>query len=63
MQGDLKTLRSIPACAGEPGHRGRYDGRLEVDPRVCGGATTTPGAMSDQEGRSPRVRGSRHRRQ
>ncbi len=50
---------SIPACAGEPGARGRCRTSTRVDPRVRGGADQTYGQITDAEGRSPRARGSR----
>ena len=33
-----RSLRSIPACAGEPENEKKLDQLVEVDPRVCGGA-------------------------
>ena len=57
----VKTLRSIPACAGEP-HKGRQmTTQRWVYPRVCGGATNKRNDMDDTKGLSPRVRGSRDR--
>ena len=53
--------RSIPACAGEPDSRRRRRPVAEVDPRVCGGATTRSPHGVIIMGRSPRVRGSLHR--
>ena len=50
---------SIPACAGEPLYRPRYQSRHEVDPRVCGGAPSASSRPEITMGRSPRVRGSR----
>ena len=57
--GAADTVRSIPACAGEPDRRTLGAGVLRVYPRVCGG---TDGARSPHhlhQGLSPRVRGNR----
>ena len=53
--------RSIPACAGEPGHYGAHLPRAEVYPRVCGGTAALPDHAAHRHGLSPRVRGN-HRR-
>ena len=37
IPGTATTAGSIPACAGEPGHRTRATHRPRVYPRVCGG--------------------------
>ena len=50
---------SIPACAGEPCARYYPFRQIRVDPRVCGGAQVIAFAREREEGRSPRVRGSR----
>ncbi len=52
------SLRSIPACAGEPWRSGRTRPTSAVYPRVCGG---TFGGFTDSRfrmGLSPRVRGN-----
>ena len=50
--------RSIPACAGEPGH-GRDLARADrVYPRVCGGTKAPGGYRRIEGGLSPRVRGN-----
>ena len=33
----LNSVRSIPACAGEPKQNSIFDFIIEVYPRVCGG--------------------------
>ena len=50
--------RSIPACAGEPTQRLRYNGVLRVYPRVCGGTRYAAGRRACSRGLSPRVRGN-----
>ena len=52
------TLRSIPACAGEPVPDATPSLARWVDPRVCGGANSTSNPSATRAGRSPRVRGS-----
>ena len=52
-------MRSIPACAGEPGRGGLAAGRGGVYPRVCGGTCPRPHQHSAGCGLSPRVRGNR----
>ena len=53
------SIRSIPACAGEPG-AGRTDGRrVQVYPRVCGGTWRWRLRRAKTRGLSPRVRGNR----
>ena len=51
--------RSIPACAGEPLHRGCKRRLGGVYPRVCGGTVHEHGKPDVQRGLSPRVRGNR----
>ena len=52
-------VRSIPACAGEPGRIWSMEETIQVYPRVCGG--TQPGQEGPfvVQGLSPRVRGNR----
>ena len=52
-------LRSIPACAGEPGIWESDKYMLKVYPRVCGGTTPDPPTGWLAMGLSPRVRGNR----
>ncbi len=54
----LVTLRSIPACAGEPARRLSTFCSGEVYPRVCGGAVNVRLPGQPGKGLSPRVRGS-----
>ena len=52
------SLRSIPACAGEPSEtRGSTSGE-PVYPRVCGGTLVLLAARCPHQGLSPRVRGN-----
>ena len=53
-----QTLRSIPACAGEPATSPVDTGLLRVYPRVCGGTQVNETAGVGIEGLSPRVRGN-----
>ena len=53
------AVRSIPACAGKPGHVRASCGLGRVDPRVCGETSSFPSASPATGGRSPRVRGNR----
>ena len=53
-------LRSIPACAGEPGSTSSGYRRVAVYPRVCGGTNDTRQNVSAAGGLSPRVRGNHH---
>ena len=54
----FQSVRSIPACAGEPtGIRGAKS-ITEVYPRVCGGTGQEGGYRMTDEGLSPRVRGN-----
>ena len=50
--------RSIPACAGEPGHNWPAEGSQEVYPRVCGGTYALLLKIWSYSGLSPRVRGN-----
>ena len=50
---------SIPAYAGEPGHRGGRAYRNEVYPRVCGGTRCISDGAAIAGGLSPRMRGNR----
>ena len=50
---------SIPACAGEPPPPSQSATGKRVYPRVCGGASASPGWLVAPSGLSPRVRGSR----
>ncbi len=50
---------SIPAGAGKPSTTRRRSGLIGVDPRGCGEAEALLEDCEDDEGRSPRVRGSR----
>ena len=52
-------IRSIPACAGEPGYRAQTPDRASVYPRVCGGTAATGKTGHIPSGLSPRVRGNR----
>ena len=56
--GSLATLRSIPACAGEPIRRTDVSTRNRVYPRVCGGTVLMTDCHSPWRGLSPRVRGN-----
>ena len=51
-------LRSIPACAGEPGRPQIRSVLREVYPRVCGGTTPSSDSGDTSHGLSPRVRGN-----
>ena len=55
------SLRSIPACAGEPAPRAPPGLRTSVYPRVCGGTSTCVWPVCANSGLSPRVRGNRQR--
>ena len=50
--------RSIPACAGEPGHQDTESLWTGVYPRVCGGTAKPTATSGDDDGLSPRVRGN-----
>ena len=52
------TMRSIPACAGEPQRDRKERAFEEVYPRVCGGAAVWMMGLLVHGGLSPRVRGS-----
>ena len=52
-------VRSIPACAGEPGWRSCSRAPIRVYPRVCGGTARNVSRDYSLVGLSPRVRGNR----
>ena len=56
--GTPTALRSIPACAGEPGGGRRRNGDRRVYPRVCGGTFLIVIIAAFLLGLSPRVRGN-----
>ena len=58
MSARQSSLRSIPACAGEPGLRLAFLGKTEVYPRVCGGTIVEFPKADPPGGLSPRVRGN-----
>ena len=58
-QAASQSVRSIPACAGEPPCAGASPARVEVYPRVCGGTFQSKKNKSLLPGLSPRVRGNR----
>ena len=53
-------LRSIPACAGEPGSISFVNIPYAVYPRVCGGTSHDERKAHRDSGLSPRVRGNPH---
>ena len=53
-----KSLRSIPAPAGEPPIRSTSEGPLGVYPRACGGTSTMLMLFVNRAGLSPRLRGN-----
>ena len=55
----LVSMRSIPACAGEPNGLRRPEGAAMVYPRVCGGTGGVDAVQTHGDGLSPRVRGNR----
>ena len=55
------NLRSIPACAGEPGAPIAAGADRTVYPRVCGGTVGLHRPRAGAGGLSPRVRGNRRR--
>ena len=55
------VVGSIPAGAGEPAMRAARARQYRVDPRGRGGAGQGGNGRADQQGRSPRARGSLHR--
>ena len=57
-QAGLHYGRSIPACAGEPGHSQIDILHCQVYPRVCGGTPAPPEGGLLGKGLSPRVRGN-----
>ena len=58
-RGRCRSIRSIPACAGEPVSLRTKIWLLRVYPRVCGGTTSRPISRPTEKGLSPRVRGNR----
>ena len=56
---EIKSRRSIPACAGEPTTPSGRQRRRAVYPRVCGGTGGAQGRCECRYGLSPRVRGNR----
>ena len=60
--GEHVNLRSIPACAGEPGLLYVKDNWDRVYPRVCGGTMTTTARRTHIHHLSPRVRGNHRQR-
>ena len=54
----ITTLRSIPACAGEPVRERAVAIPVEVYPRVCGGTGFDGRLPPRPQGLSPRVRGN-----
>ena len=56
----IASLRSIPACAGEPSPRETGPPYSTVYPRVCGGTPRAGPALIATGGLSPRVRGNQH---
>ena len=57
-RGACLSLRSIPACAGEPRPGTLSARRCRVYPRVCGGTDTITPSWTPKSGLSPRVRGN-----
>ena len=53
-----RPLRSIPACAGEPGNVLGKESMARVYPRVCGGTASLVRIALTWGGLSPRVRGN-----
>ena len=53
-----EPVGSIPACAGEPNPLRPRLSKKRVYPRVCGGAPGSPRGIAQDDGLSPRVRGS-----
>ena len=53
-----KSIRSIPACAGEPLDREASGNPAGVYPRLCGGTATGLAAPAAESGLSPPVRGN-----
>ena len=58
IEHQLVTLRSIPACAGNPSPYRPAGGPAGVHPRVCGEPQRTPPMVRRLRGPSPRVRGT-----
>ena len=57
MAASIIVLRSIPACAGEPGVNGEGRRRRRVYPRVCGGTIGLTGFINDPNGSIPACAG------
>ena len=57
-QRGVPAVRSIPACAGEPGGGVDTGAAGKVYPRVCGGTTIRNMNEGEEGGLSPRVRGN-----
>ena len=55
---EIRSHRSIPACAGEPALNSVLLMSPTVYPRVCGGTYTTMDGEVSAGGLSPRVRGN-----
>ena len=55
---DKISVRSIPACAGEPAITAAGHLLARVYPRVCGGTSDAASHVPDVAGLSPRVRGN-----
>ena len=60
-RGNPKSLRSIPAPAGEPASGGPCNSGQSVYPRACGGTWPGPTAYCPARGLSPRLRGNPRR--
>ena len=58
VEGGEVTMRSIPACAGEPGWSWAWCSAFTVYPRVCGGTRQWDASRPGVMGLSPRVRGN-----
>ena len=56
--GNGYSVRSIPACAGEPRQGAACAIAMKVYPRVCGGTEPIVDRRADLRGLSPRVRGN-----
>ena len=59
--GRWQRCGSIPACAGEPRNRHRFQRERKVYPRVCGGTRIGTAIVFYPSGLSPRVRGNQGR--
>ena len=60
VRSSVITMRSIPACAGEPRYGRRTRRSIRVYPRVCGGTVSSGIPRATGGGLSPRVRGNRN---